>query len=120
MTYKVHFRQSDGSPSFLRQQIAVNKNVRNRDVCLPTKLYTVNRSGIDYVTSLPSEDEAIPRSPHFISTPDVTLLAVPLWIVERAREPKTHSAARLERGEINEKRLAQRKLVPVGWDLSTC
>ena len=33
------------------------------------------------------------------------LLAVPFWIAERAREPKTHSAARLERGEINEKRL---------------
>ena len=30
------------------------------------------------------------------------LLAVPFWIAERAREPKTHSTARLERGEINE------------------
>ena len=27
------------------------------------------------------------------------LLAVPFWIVERAREPKTHSAARLERSK---------------------
>ena len=35
----------------------------------------------------------------------VHLQAIPFWIVERAREPKTHSAARLERGEINEKRL---------------
>ena len=29
------------------------------------------------------------------------LLAVPFWIVERAREPKTHNPVRLERGEIN-------------------
>ena len=36
---------------------------------------------------------------------EIRLFAVPFWIVERAREPKTHSAARLERGEINEKRL---------------
>ena len=38
-------------------------------------------------------------------TQNCRLLAVPFWIVERACEPKTHSAARLKRGEINEKRL---------------
>ena len=40
-----------------------------------------------------------------IFTENHRLPAVPFWIVERAREQKTHSAARLERGEINEKRL---------------
>ena len=32
------------------------------------------------------------------------LLAIPFWIVE---ERKTHSVARLERGQINEKRLGE-------------
>ena len=41
---------------------------------------------------------------HF-HTKETSLLAVPFWIVGRARQPKTHSAARLERGEVNEKRL---------------
>ena len=42
---------------------------------------------------------------NFLELSQNRLLAVPFWIVERAREPKMHSAARLERGEINEKRL---------------
>ena len=36
--------------------------------------------------------------------PSSRLLPVPFWIVDRARESKTPARARLERGEINEKR----------------
>ena len=64
--------------------------------------------------------QGITRNQHASAcTSPFRLLAVPFWIAKRACEPKTHSATRLERGEINEKTACSLYFSAISRALST-